>query len=171
MNEEHLCKCGCGKLTKKINHTITKKNRFKGNYNKFISGHHSKGIPKSFIQKQKMAETRKRWYKNNPQKALLKAEKESITKIINGTHSKENNGRWKGGGNRFYHHLARKIYEEFYGTKLLNNQIIHHKDKNFKNNSPSNLLILTPSEHTSLHNNLRNRKGGYIENGKIIIEN
>jgi G:T-mismatch repair DNA endonuclease (very short patch repair protein) len=41
-NISNLCECGCGEPTTKINHTINKIGRIKGNYNRFLPGHYLK---------------------------------------------------------------------------------------------------------------------------------
>lgn len=52
----------------------------------------------------------------------------------------------------------RFIMEKYIGRKLLSNEVVHHIDKNILNNSIDNLLLLTKSEHTRLHNAEPNRK-------------
>lgn len=51
--------------------------------------------------------------------------------------------------------LHRLIYENFWGVKLPNEIHIHHKDGNPSNNCILNLEAMTQSEHSSLHNTLR----------------
>ena len=46
----------------------------------------------------------------------------------------------------------RYIMEKFLNRKLFKNEIIHHIDGNNKNNELKNLIILTQSEHSKLHN-------------------
>jgi 7-cyano-7-deazaguanine reductase len=41
------------------------------------------------------------------------------------------------------------------GKSLEENELVHHKDLNHKNNTPGNLINITPSEHFKLHQNLR----------------
>ena len=62
------------------------------------------------------------------------------------------NGRTVNGGNCNYHHQqARKIMEEKLGRKLTSEEIVHHKDRNYRNNSIDNLQIMSISEHVTLH--------------------
>jgi len=50
----------------------------------------------------------------------------------------------------------KKIYEEYYGVKVLKGMHIHHKDMNHENNDPLNLEMLTPDEHAQKHGFLNN---------------
>lgn len=45
----------------------------------------------------------------------------------------------------------RHIMEELLGRKLGPNEIVHHKDGNKLNNDPSNLEVMSRSEHARLH--------------------
>lgn len=49
----------------------------------------------------------------------------------------------------------RKIVEAIIGRPLEKNEVVHHKDGDKSNNSPENLELLTRSEHTRLHHELR----------------
>lgn len=51
--------------------------------------------------------------------------------------------------NRKFEH--RKIYEEYYGVKLTNKDIIHHIDGNKQNNDINNLKLMTRAEHMEIH--------------------
>jgi hypothetical protein len=48
--------------------------------------------------------------------------------------------------------------ERHLGRKLKKDEHIHHKDGNRLNNKLSNLCMLTPSQHTTLHNKLKGGK-------------
>ena len=52
------------------------------------------------------------------------------------------NGKWE-----FTHHLV----SEFYNGETKYGEQIHHIDKNYLNNNPSNLTILTTEEHRKIH--------------------
>jgi ribosomal protein L37AE/L43A len=54
-----------------------------------------------------------------------------------------------------YIYLHRLIVENYLGRLLKDDEVIHHKDLNKKNNSLDNLLVLSPSEHSKLHWQLR----------------
>ena len=47
--------------------------------------------------------------------------------------------------------LHRKIWEDFYGQKIPEGYVIHHKDENPKNNSIDNLQLMTAEEHIKHH--------------------
>ena len=47
--------------------------------------------------------------------------------------------------------LHRLIYEDFHKCTLLPNAFIHHKDGNRSNNRIDNLELISPSEHSTLH--------------------
>lgn len=48
-------------------------------------------------------------------------------------------------------HQHRRVVEKIIGRKLRSDEIIHHKDHNKHNNDPSNLQIVTRSEHARIH--------------------
>jgi hypothetical protein len=48
-------------------------------------------------------------------------------------------------------HEHRKVMEEIVGRPLTFNEVVHHKDGNHLNNDPSNLEVMTRSEHTRHH--------------------
>lgn len=56
-------------------------------------------------------------------------------------------------GRRVLEH--RFIMEVALGRPLKNDEYIHHKDGNRLNNSLDNLEIMSPSEHSKLHNKMR----------------
>jgi len=62
------------------------------------------------------------------------------------------NGAWKGGVSR--HYYRRK-------AKAKAGQVVHHKDKNKRNNSRSNLVKVSAAKHNKLHPE-KGRKGGRI---------
>jgi len=49
-------------------------------------------------------------------------------------------------------HEHRVVMEEFLGRKLLKSEVVHHIDGNKKNNSITNLELLSREEHGKLHN-------------------
>lgn len=52
-------------------------------------------------------------------------------------------------GKRVYQH--RIVVEKWIGRKLKRNEIVHHKDGNRSNNHPTNLEILSQSQHLKKH--------------------
>lgn len=51
----------------------------------------------------------------------------------------------------------RKIAEDMIGRPLKPNEVVHHDDENKLNNDPSNLKVMTRSEHQKLH--LQRKRG------------
>ena len=56
-------------------------------------------------------------------------------------------------GKRVPEHRA--VWEKFHGQKIPSGYVIHHVDGNDHNNDPSNLVLLTKSDHIALHHQLR----------------
>lgn len=53
---------------------------------------------------------------------------------------------------KYYHkHVHRLVAEQMLGRELLPGEVVHHIDGNKHNNDPSNLQVLTRSEHIRLH--------------------
>lgn len=48
-------------------------------------------------------------------------------------------------------HTHRTVAEQILGRPLLKGEIVHHIDGNKRNNDPSNLMVMTQSEHAKLH--------------------
>lgn len=53
----------------------------------------------------------------------------------------------------------RYVMEQVLGRKLLPEEHVHHKDENKQNNNPSNLQIMSKSEHQSYHAKKRVEEG------------
>jgi hypothetical protein len=47
--------------------------------------------------------------------------------------------------------VHRTVMEEALGRKLLSTEVVHHIDYNRQNNSPDNLMVVSPGEHLRLH--------------------
>jgi hypothetical protein len=54
-------------------------------------------------------------------------------------------------------HTHRIVAEQMLGRSLKKDEIVHHIDGNKRNNNPSNLMVMTQSEHCRLH---FTKKGG-----------
>ena len=65
---------------------------------------------------------------------------------------------------RYANRKAHKIIEKLIGHKLCRNDNVHHINGNIYDNRPANLLLMSRSEHTSLH--MQNNKIG----AKLSIE-
>ena len=57
-----------------------------------------------------------------------------------------------------YIYLHRLIVENHLGRLLKDDEVIHHKDLNKKNNSIDNLMVLTSSKHSKLHWQIKRNK-------------
>ena len=72
-----------------------------------------------------------------------------------------------GGKHGQYEH--RIVAEKKIGQKLKQGEIVHHKDRNKKNNKPGNLKVLTPSQHNKLHLSKKIKtRCGYCKNPLIV---
>lgn len=47
--------------------------------------------------------------------------------------------------------------EKKVGGRIFPGRVVHHRDENKRNNRPSNLLVMSRSEHASLHAKKRRR--------------
>lgn len=65
-----------------------------------------------------------------------------------GTVYENNKGYYRLSGNQLLHH---KVWEDFYGQKVPEGYVIHHRDENPHNNSIKNLQLMTVEEHLSHH--------------------
>lgn len=61
-----------------------------------------------------------------------------------------------------YVYLHRLIVENYLGRLLKDDEVIHHKDLNKKNNSIDNLSVLSPGEHSKIHAELRRQQRNNI---------
>ena len=52
----------------------------------------------------------------------------------------------------------RYIMQQYLGRELQRNELVHHIDKNPRNNNIFNLQIITPSEHTKIHAKIKQSK-------------
>lgn len=96
-------------------------------------------------------------------KAMRRLGLRRAAKARPGMRAGKNNPAWKGGersrndgyvlvwtqeGERLKH---RVVMEAVMGRRLEDNEIVHHIDGDKSNNNPDNLVVMTQSEHTSVH--------------------
>lgn len=65
--------------------------------------------------------------------------------------SKLNTGDGKSYSKTYGRHTHRIVAEKILGRPLKEGEIVHHIDGNKRNNDPSNLMVMTQSEHCKLH--------------------
>ena len=65
----------------------------------------------------------------------------------------------------------RLVMEKHIGRKLLRTEHIHHVDGNKENNHIDNLLLVSPKQHTIIHNNKQDKKWKQQKNKEIICKN
>lgn len=66
---------------------------------------------------------------------------------------------WKGGSRMYWSNLSRKVWEEHHGRKIPEGYLIHHKDENWKNIEPENLVLKkSRSSHMIYHWQIRRLK-------------
>jgi len=123
-----LCECGCGMATPTAKRTRSSRGQTKGEPLRFINGHNSRLLDS--------AEQRRRSFFRDPNSLRYTGSRDNYIKL---------KGR----------HMHRVVIEQVLGRKLLPNEIVHHRDGNKWNNDPSNLLVITQSEHLRLHNHIR----------------
>lgn len=81
---------------------------------------------------------------------FITSEKERRTRLRN---AQPNLGKVQKHSYKKFHgrHEHRVIAEKMIGRKLKRNEIVHHRDGDRHNNKPSNLEIMSQSEHCRLH--------------------
>lgn len=67
-------------------------------------------------------------------------------------------GEGKSYSKLFGRHEHVVVAERILGRKLEPGEIVHHIDRNKRNNDPSNLVVMTQSQHAHLHAVCRNQK-------------
>lgn len=95
----------------------------------------------------------------------------------------KNNANWKGGkalsatgyvlvrvpdhpaAQNDYVFEHRLVMEKHLGRLLRDDEVVHHKDHDRRNNKLRNLLLMTHGDHASLHNHIRWDGGKYNEEG------
>jgi len=72
--------------------------------------------------------------------------------------SRLDSGEGKTYAKTYGRHTHRIVAEQMLGRPLKKGEIVHHIDGNKRNNDPSNLMVMTQSEHCRLHF----KKGGDV---------
>jgi hypothetical protein len=146
-----FCECGCGCKTSIAKLTNARLGHVKGQPVRFVQGHTWKGRSSNRKGASMPEESRRR---------------------ISASTTGENNPRWNGGtrinshgyrqrwvgvahpmadaqGYVFEHRL---VAAEKLGRWLTDDEIVHHEDEDKLNNDPSNLIVMSQSEHYKEHN-------------------
>lgn len=63
----------------------------------------------------------------------------------------ENHPLWKGGGVGYYARIARGVWKKHWREEVPKGYLVHHVDRNIKNNNICNLALLTRAFHNILH--------------------
>jgi hypothetical protein len=170
-----LCECGCGGEAPIADHTRRDRGYKAGEPVRFIRGHAMKGRKLSPEQAQRAGAAR-RGQRNTPEH----------NRKISEAQLGEKSSNWRGGRiireGRVLIYVGREhpladIYGYAYEHRLVmaaeldkrkgRRMFVHHRDLNPRNNDTANLLLLTNSQHTSLHNLLR--KGYTADQAEAIV--
>lgn len=122
-----LCICDCGNLTLVRSESLT------------VGRSQSCGC----LQKEKASSARRG--KKHSQETKLKMSEKAKLRIGDRSSS------WVGGTSSYYHNQARQIWEEYWGESIPHEYLIHHLDKNYKNNHIPNLVMVTYDQHSKMH--------------------
>lgn len=145
MTKIKLCECGCGQPTAMITHTIKAMGKIKGEYNRFIFGHHLKVLKKSEEHKKKIG-------LGNFKGGRILRKGYVYIYIKDHPHAVKY-------GNTKYVAEHRLIMEKHLGRYLKPTEVVHYIDGNIKNNILSNLMLFpNQSAHVKFHYVLNNAK-------------
>lgn len=128
------CGCGCGKTRSKYDSRNEEK--------KYVNGHQNKGKKLPYTLKAE---------KNHNWKGGKVIDDHGYIKI-----RCEGHPRATKYGNYVFEHIL--VMEKHLGRYLTLNEEIHHKDHNRQNNNISNLILMTTSDHSKLHNKEKREK-------------
>jgi hypothetical protein len=123
-----LCECGCGKEAPIAKRTRSSRGQTKGEPLRFINGHNARLFDSD--------EQKRRALFRDPNAQRYTGKRSNYVKL---------NGR----------HMHRVVIEQVLDRKLLPGEIVHHLDGDKWNNHPSNLLVMTQSEHARIHCQMR----------------
>lgn len=115
-----------------------------------------KGVPLSPEHRAKIAEgTRRRWERRDP--ALISAREAATAarRLPVGSRTEHADGYWLVKTDRGWELEHRVVMENELGRRLREDEIVHHRDENKKNNAPGNLELTTHEDHSREHQNFR----------------
>lgn len=131
-----LCECGCGDPAPIAARTKLSHGYVKGEPCRFIHGHHARGVS---------GPAHNQW-KNG----RIRHTNGYMTVHVGKEHSMANS---KG-----YAYEHRLILADYLGRDLLKTELVHHIDLDPTNNALENLLLVSMSQHMSIHNLIRHGK-------------
>jgi len=133
-----------------VNRNTVRNRMIKFGIERRTHGEHFRGTPKPPEQRQKMAEARRRYWERNDSPERRDTHKLKVSAGRRDTGIKA--GRmWVyvlGRGKIF---RSRYVAEQMIGRRLTRDEIVHHIDRNKLNDHPSNLMVLTQEQHSTLH--------------------
>ena len=158
-----FCQCGCGQRTKRVAQDDPKCGYKKGDYRRFVNGHHIANMQPGYIKKPlhpkicvicgKEFLPQKAWRQQTQMTCSAKCRQ-----AYNARKSKEKRTeklRARGQGKSYLkadrRHIHRTVMEKNLGRPLRPGEVVHHKDGNHLNNAPENLEVMTQTEHLTLH--------------------
>lgn len=124
-------------------------------------GEHLRGKPKPVEQRERMSASRQRYWDARPDRTMFKL-KVSQAMRKNGTRCGRPYLYVIGRGYVAEHTI---VAENKIGRRLNKGEHVHHKDGDITNNDPSNLDVLTATEHARAHAKQRTKQGvqGFID--------
>ena len=179
MQEPKLCECGCGQETGFVRFNDHKRGRVAGTPLRFVPGHQSRGRKWDEGQKSKFVasmtgrqlseQTRLRIAASHRAAGIRPPADAALSANLRRPSGPESLA-WKGGtswvngykvvfrpdhprshaNGYVYEHIL--IAEETLGRPLSEMEVVHHDDRDKRNNSPENLIVMaSQSEHLKLH--------------------
>lgn len=150
---EGYCQCGCGQKTNTDN---------KGNYKRFVNHHHILNMRPNYVSSvypKTCVICGKKFLPQKPSRQTTQVTcSAKCRNVYNSRKSadKRATALRKQGKTKAYRkwhgrHEHRVIMEQIIGRPLNSNEVVHHKDGNFLNNTPENLQLMSKSEHATLH--------------------
>lgn len=126
------CECGCGNITNVSPKKVTRLNIEKGQHYRFCNGHQNRRFIKNHTEQPKEGQFIHSGY---------------VYVLAPKGHPHPTNNR--------YIKRCRLVMESIVGRYLEHDEQVHHKNMDRSDDSPSNLEILTLSEHNRLHRKIK----------------